>query len=149
MRGVLVGLLLAAVIAACAGHKAAAPRAGMDTKRDEIQDLWMQIRDWRVQKGMPADPEVPMGNVFGQVPEIRQCKVEREPTTELCQDKCSLSDAICDNAERICDIASELGGDPWANEKCKSAKASCKEATEKCCKCTEKEAAAAPAALER
>lgn len=145
MRGVIVGALLAALIAACAGHKAGAPQTmAMDPRKEEVQDLWMQIRDWRVANGMSADPGEPAPP--SAVPKLRKCSVEREPTTEVCQDTCSLKDAICDNAERICDIAGELGNDPWANEKCKSGKASCQEATEKCCECTAREAATVPGA---
>ena len=144
MRGVVLGALLAAVIAACAGNKQAAAPMAMDPRKDEITELWMQIRDWRVDNGMSADPmePVPMSSA---VPKLRKCSVDREPTTEVCQDTCNLKDAICDNAERICEIAGELGDDPWANEKCKSGKASCREATEKCCECTRKERSAAPA----
>ena len=135
------------MIAACAGQKSAAPQAmAMDPRKTEIQDLWMQVRDWRVENGMSADPEVPMAKTFPAIPTIRKCSVEREPTTEVCQDTCSLKDAICYNAEKICRIASDLGNDTWAESKCDSAKASCKEATTKCCECTKKEAGTAPGA---
>jgi hypothetical protein len=137
MRGVVIGALLAALIAACASGQVAqtAPRS-MDPRKDEIRDLWMQIRDWRVDERWSADPVIPTGKAFPAIPQMRKCTVEREPATEVCQDTCSLKDAICDNAERICDIADELGDDSWAHGKCKSAKASCREATEKCCECT-------------
>ena len=152
MRGLFAGALLAAVIAACAQKSAAPPQAAepavTDWRRDEITNLWMQIRGWRIELRMSADPLL-VQPYYPAIPAIRECRAEREPTTELCQDTCSLKDGICDNAEDICRIANDLGNDPWAESKCESAKASCKEATEKCCKCIEKEAKAEPAAPER
>lgn len=146
MRGVLIGALLAAVLVACASQSAQSP--AIDPRKDEIQNEWQEIRDWRVKNGMTPDPDMRAERFFGSVPDIRKCTTEREPTTELCTDTCGLKDAICDNAEHICRIAEDLNGDPWADGKCDSAKASCKEATAKCCKCTEREETA-PASLQR
>jgi hypothetical protein len=54
----------------------------------------------------------------------------------VCKDTCTLSDSICDNAGKICEIAQDLGGnDAWANEKCASGIASCDAARKRCCGC--------------
>lgn len=53
--------------------------------------------------------------------------------SERCQDVCTLSASICDNAESICDLAAQLPGDAWAAERCGAAKAACQRATERCC----------------
>ena len=144
---VVLGAILGAVVAACAGNKAPmVATTEVDLRKKEIQDLWIQIRDWRVDHQWSAEPAAGM-RVPGLLKDIRRCKAPGEPSTDVCQDICTLKDAICDNAQSICRIAGELAGDPWADEKCKSAKASCKESTEKCCECTaaESSAGAAPA----
>ena len=62
-----------------------------------------------------------------------KCQVPASPT---CADSCRLADSICDNAGRICNLAGQLGNDPWANEKCSSGTASCEAARKRCCDCT-------------
>ena len=135
---VLWGLLASAGIGlglvACGSKSPTLATAEMDLRKKEIQDLWIQIRDWRVDHQWSAEPAIRVPGA--SVREIRRCKEPREPSTDTCQDICALKDAICDNAQSICRIAGELDGDAWADEKCKSAKASCVEATEKCCECT-------------
>ena len=137
--GVLVGLGLAIAIAACAGRSSPSPVGGLDERKQDIQKLWNEIRQMRVEKGMSPDPLLDMRRPeFFQtpVPKIRQCPLEEEPPkTEQCNDVCDLRNDICDHAELICDIANKLGDDAWAQGKCRSAKASCKEATDKCCGC--------------
>ena len=61
------------------------------------------------------------------------------PPQARCADVCELGGAICENAEDICAIATELGDDAWAKDKCDSAKASCREAQERCCQCNKDE----------
>jgi hypothetical protein len=112
-----------------------------DREKDDISELWMQIRGWRVEMGMGAEPR---GNAIQQsvhvpIKKLRLCEQNPKVKTDKCMDVCKLADAICDNAEQICRIASELHDDPWANDKCNSAKASCKEATGQCCECAAKE----------
>ena len=147
---VLWGLLLGAAVGGALGACASTPRpvpGEADMRKQEIQDLWMQIRDWRVGHNWSAEPAI---RTFGaSVPELRKCKAPREPSTETCQDICTLRDAICDNAQDICRIAGQLEGDAWADEKCKSAKASCKEATQKCCQCTAAEQPGSEAPADR
>lgn len=147
--GVLIGLGLAIAIAACAGQ-AAKGVAGMDERKQEITKLWNEIGDWRTSKGLVRDPLEGMSRSDvqaipkGSVAKIRQCASEEEPPkTDECTDVCTLKDDICDNAASICRIANDLGDDDWAQNRCKSAKASCKEATDKCCGCLADETKAA------
>lgn len=129
--------LLAVVAIACGPRKGPPPPTD---KRTEIIALWTQIRDWRREANMPLEP-APQ-TVF----EMKNKSVKNAqrvcpdghtvPTT--CNDVCNLADAICDNAERICEIAAELGPDDKLGvEKCASAKGSCREAKQRCCDCSE------------
>lgn len=54
----------------------------------------------------------------------------------VCTQTCQLSDSICANSEKICDIASKLPADDWAATKCKDNKATCTTAATQCCECT-------------
>src|SRR5204862_6889849 len=102
-----------------------------ESPKDQSQALWKDIQEQRVEDGLPPDPIIGARDpvLMGRVDKIRECRDDRDPTTKTCQDTCSLKEGICDNAESICRIADDLDGDPWADGKCKSAKASCKEAT--------------------
>jgi hypothetical protein len=55
--------------------------------------------------------------------------------TQTCTDSCKLSDSICDDAKKICDLADQLPGDGWAAGKCASGNASCTDAHAHCCDC--------------
>lgn len=143
--------LLAAAVAAgalvpsCTSRSQEPSYAYVDASRDEIRALWRQIRDWRVEGGLEPDPQshVIRATDSHAVGALRACPAT--PETDRCRDVCDLKDAICDNAERICELAREVGNDPWSAEKCASAKASCKEARERCCRCIAEEGAhAAP-----
>ena len=128
----LMGLLVIVAIA-CGGPQK------VDTnqdKRTEIIALWTQIRDWRLEANMPLDP-APQA-VFEMkrqtVKSAARVCPDGHKVPATCNDVCNLSDAICDNAERICEIAAELGPDDKLGvEKCESAKGSCKEAKQRCC----------------
>lgn len=113
-----------------------------DARKAEILDLWMQIREWRVEAaGLSANPDRTLiAMVFASsIYRLRICPKQPKPKTPKCTDACNIKDAICDNAEDICRIAKELVRDSWARDKCSSAKASCKEARDRCCKCISKE----------
>jgi hypothetical protein len=139
-------LVLTAIIAiavACGGPNRNVELMKQD-KRTEIIALWTQIRSWRLDAEMPLDPapktvfEMRKQTVQGAQ---RVCQAQ-VPTT--CNDVCNLADAICDNAERICEIAAELGpDDKLGQEKCESAKGSCREAKKNCCGCSDRAKASA------
>jgi hypothetical protein len=139
VRGLLLGLVLAGVIVGCmrTGHHPPPVPPDRFAKISLINDLWVQIRDFRKQAGMQLDPPDPLERQFRNVP-FGIAKVacpEEQATAPTCSDICVLANHICDNAETICKIADELGKDDPAQEKCTSAKASCREAKQKCCNC--------------
>lgn len=55
--------------------------------------------------------------------------------TDRCSSSCKLSDSICVNAGKICDIAKDLIGDKWAGDQCTKATATCNTSHETCCSC--------------
>lgn len=59
----------------------------------------------------------------------------RTAQSQRCTDVCTLSTSICNNQQKICDLAKQLPGDDWAANKCESARASCKASNESCCTC--------------
>ena len=140
--GILLGLGLGAGLAACASQTPMMPTAEVELRKKEVQDYWMQIRDWRVDIGLAADPYSRAGHAPAAQRDGR-CETTKEASTDTCLDVCNLKDAICDNAESICRISKQLEGDTWAQGKCRSARASCDEARQQCCRCTVKEQASA------
>lgn len=140
MKAAQLGIILLAAIAiasACGGRQ----QTGFDDPRKtEITSLWTQIRDWRREAGLPVDPrrEDVIGVAGTPVREVQRVCAEGHAVPTTCSDVCSLADAICDNAETICNLANDLGkSDTWAQDKCSSAKASCRDAKKKCCGCSE------------
>jgi hypothetical protein len=59
----------------------------------------------------------------------------RPAPTQRCTDLCALSTSICNNQQKICDLAKQMPGDDWAANKCESARASCKAGNDSCCTC--------------
>lgn len=137
MKGLLIASAIAMIaVNACGGRQP--PPASQD-KRAEIIALWTQIRDWRHQARMDLDPSpVTMNQIrFKTVKDAEKVCVDNHKVPEKCGDVCLLADDICDNAERICAIADELGkDDDFAQGKCTDAKASCHEGKQKCCGCS-------------
>ena len=142
--------LMVVTTTSCSGKQAAShpPLASSeyyqqaDKRKEEILDLWMQIRTWRVDElGLPANPHrTELSAVYrSSIRRLRVCPKQPKPKTPKCTDVCTIKEAICDNAADICRIAGELPSDGWARDKCTSAKASCKEARQRCCGCIAKE----------
>ena len=119
MKALLVASAIALILAnACGGRQP--PPASQD-KRAEIIALWTQIRDWRHQARMDLDPSpVTLNQIrFKTVKDAEKVCVDNHKVPEKCGDVCLLADDICDNAERICAIADELGkDDDFAQGKC-------------------------------
>jgi hypothetical protein len=131
-----VGAACGWAAAACGGSAPQRTWPEQSARRNEIIQLWAQIRDWRREAGMEVEPEpaaVMAMSRMSVTSAARACVPPPAPRG-ACGDVCSLGDAICDNAESICGIADELD-DAWARDKCDSAKASCREARERCCSC--------------
>lgn len=134
------GAQKAAVPAPAASHETAAgaqsPMPG--DRHDEIEQLEQKIaidraqlqlteptqQDWQ---GTPATP-------MSVAPSADDPKC-RPAQNETCKTSCTLSDSICDNANRICKIAEGLPGDTWAIGKCAKANTTCEQSRTKCCGC--------------
>lgn len=132
------GLVVTLLWASC-GKPLPPPPPGIDAKHQEIAALWTQIRQWRKEGHMarlePTSAQKLLMRYKSSTQAAGVCPDDPRPKTPKCQDVCSLANAICENAGRICRIADDLGNDPWARDKCNSAKASCREAKKRCCKC--------------
>jgi hypothetical protein len=126
---------IAAIAVACAAQprpasQSAAP-ASAQSPHDEIQALSNEIDGQRTQLGVTTAS--PMATPTNPVAAAASCP---RPDNDRCSDTCSLSDSICGNAKRICQLADQLAGDTWASGKCDDAKQVCAEATKRCCECT-------------
>jgi len=130
-------LALATVIAAACARPPHPPTETRLQKLNEITTLWAQIRGWRHEAHMDLDPEPGTMHQWSgrSVPEAARVCSQSVRQPKRCDDICSIGEAICDNAERICTLADELGNDQLAQDKCTSAKASCREAKQRCCTC--------------
>lgn len=107
----------------------------------EISRLWNQIREERLAAGLSAEPLASESTQMQRlsIADIQADQDHAEPKSQLCIDTCKIEASICKNADSICRLASTLGGNEWAMEKCNSGKASCKEATIKCADCVASE----------
>ncbi|MBX3161692.1 MAG: hypothetical protein KF773_37370 [Deltaproteobacteria bacterium] len=139
--GVGTGLGLTVAFLACAHTPAQQPAPDLQraAKLQEILERWSNIQNWRHQAKLKVDP-LPASIIAtrGQtVKEARRVCADGHEVPKTCADVCAIGDDICDNAERICVLAGELGKDDvLAQEKCASAKASCREAQQECCRCS-------------
>jgi len=143
----LCAVLLGACAAAVAPKTASAPPANDSgampgDARGQIRSLDAHIDQQLASMGLdpPTDTDVTEAMVghrswaFPESTAIDTCATP--PTGDQCGDVCTLADAICDDAKKICDLADELGGDAWATQKCESGKLSCEKSTQRCCECT-------------
>jgi hypothetical protein len=115
----------------------AAPMFG---EEEEISQLWNEIRDMRVGAGLDAEP---LASDSSKMQPLSVSEIQEEhadPTTQICIATCKIEKSICKNADKICRLADNLGGNEWATEKCNSGKASCQEANKKCAACVAAEA---------
>jgi hypothetical protein len=102
----------------------------------QIQYYADEIEKQRQQLGMP-EAVLPMSSQpIAATPRSNDDAQCHAAKTESCNSVCTLSDSICDNAEKICKISDELGDDEWASDKCKSARVTCSDAHKRCCECT-------------
>ena len=141
MKGLLAGLVIAALILSCAaGTSMTRGESDRIAKMNEITSLWTQIREFRADMGLSLEPSVTMLNEFRNksVKDAQRVCADNHKVPKPCEDTCTLSGHICENADLICKIADELGEHDRAQEKCTSAKASCREAKQRCCNCSAK-----------
>jgi len=79
-----------------------------------------------------ADPQAMSADTAAAAANAKTCT---HGQSETCKSACELSDSICTNAGKICNLASQLSNDQWANQKCANGKASCDAASGRCCSC--------------
>jgi hypothetical protein len=138
----LVFALLLGLVACSKGRAPGAPPPmGPHAHDPEIETLDREIGD-ALAKMQLARPQV----VPGSAPDLAMSSKVNVTAAEdpackrgagdTCTQSCTLADSICKNAKRICEIASKLGNDPWANDKCTGGTESCRVAHENCCNCT-------------
>jgi hypothetical protein len=149
-----LALLCCVVLAACAADfrppaaqapestGAAAPATDSSplpgSPHDQINQLEEQITIDRTKLELaePAAADVAgtQAQPMGALPAIEdpKCKPAQNDT---CKASCTLSDSICGNANKICEIAKSLVGDDWARNKCAKANTTCEQSHTKCCGC--------------
>jgi hypothetical protein len=82
------------------------------------------------------EPPCAPGAMAAGIPSSQADPACKPGASETCGDSCKLADSICDASDRICRIATELGGnDRYANDRCASGQASCTAAHARCCGC--------------
>jgi glucose/arabinose dehydrogenase len=149
--GVVAGLACAAVIAcsatprpastmpAAAPPQPATPRAAEPVPSDPhaaIEYYAEQIDAQRKQLQLP-EAVLPMSTQpTAAIPRAAEDTTCHPAASATCGDVCRMSDSICDNSEKICKLADDLGDDPWAAGKCTSARQTCGDAHKRCCECT-------------
>jgi hypothetical protein len=130
---VAAGALFAIVACASQNMRAsqqampAAPVAGgaASSPHDQIEALAQQIETDRGSLKLPT-------TISASAP---PATCVRNPSA-TCTQTCKLSDSICDNAKKICDIATtELANDDWAQKKCTENRSTCSVAAQQCCEC--------------
>lgn len=146
IAGIALELACAAAIVACGASSMKAPASPAVAspapvgERGELDALDAQIRADLDKLGLEPGAPVCTGAACDAVAlgrNIRTVAASCEPKpSETCTDVCTLKDAICENAGKICRIAGELSGaDAYANERCTAGNASCEAAAKKCCDC--------------
>jgi len=143
-----VALVAVVLAVSCAAQHATAPAAAPQAQggaladpHQEIEQLAAQIDAERAKLGLaaPAAEAVPMTPhepMASQVAPLSTADATCRPApSDTCRDTCELSDSICGNAKKICNLADQLAGDAWAEGKCREAKGLCDEAHGRCCGC--------------
>lgn len=143
--GVIAGVGLAALIAACGANKPmrgphdvnSAPPSPLPPLAEvhaEIERLDAAIAADRATLALDEPDADAM--VAVQAMAVGHAADTCAPAAgDRCGDACTLSDSICDNAGRICGLADQLPGDAWARERCDAGKATCAASIERCCDC--------------
>ena len=122
-------LSVAAVLAcSCGPRPPVSDHSYPPSPRDEIEELSAQIAESRREAGLPLEPACERVVTFAPIDGTKSgCGAPKLSRAETCE----IGDAICDNAEQICVVASEFSN-RWAHGKCESAMASCSELSRSC-----------------
>lgn len=147
VKQVAAGFLCMAIVACASAQRAAvAPTPASDAAgapqmaddpHAEIERLSQDIDVARGQIGLTAPSPIgapPPAEAMAAVPLSTDATCQ-PAQTDRCTQSCKVSDSICNNAQRICDLAHDLPGDDWAAGKCATAKQTCDTAHERCCTC--------------
>jgi hypothetical protein len=147
--GIAAGLCAAIVIACSSAHQAGVARPlapaiadgnpGGDTHA-QIEQLAAAVAADRDRMGLAAPVEPRIAGVAGVAEPMSTPLSSQDPschhgTGDRCTTSCTLSDSICTNAAKICELAHQLAGDTWAADKCTSSQTTCEAAHAKCCAC--------------
>jgi hypothetical protein len=115
-------------VASEASPAGASPSPLGDDPRAEIERRYADVEKQRDAMQLPepqiSSPLAPTGaNPMTSQPKStdQTCKPAKNDT---CTQSCELSDSICENAQRICDLAAEMKSE-WAYDKCAKAKSTC------------------------
>jgi len=143
-RRILLAVLV--VFAACSAQQrapatAVQPMAPGGDPRAQIDELSKQIDAERAKLALPeagvASCAPQCAATAMAVPMSVQSDAQCHPgQSDTCRQTCTLSDSICDNSQKICQLAQSLPGDTWAAGKCDAGRATCESAHAKCCSCT-------------
>jgi hypothetical protein len=140
----VLGLLLASCASGAPKTAAPAPVAAAAAPRDpraEIEALDRAITDelGRAHVAAPATAActgaacaTAMATPFAAPASGATCG---PAPSDRCTDVCTLSTSICENQQKLCELAQRLPGDDWAANKCTRARASCTAAHDACCGC--------------
>jgi hypothetical protein len=109
------------------------------TGHSEIEKLSAQIDTQRAELGLAEPPTAPMSSGTAPATPMSTIPLSTDASckpakTERCDGSCKISDSICTNASRICELAGELA-DGWSATKCARAKQTCDGAHDSCCSC--------------
>lgn len=135
MRLLVIGALASVTIAACASQRArtmpgtaSQVMPAQSPQHDEITRLSQEIAAQSRTLGGGDTAAHPLSGA-----NTTECARSLAST---CTQSCALSDTICDNAKKICDLASQLPGDAWAEQRCVDGSATCDQAKAACCACS-------------
>ena len=115
-----------------------APSIMPASPHDQIEQLDAEITASRTQLKLDEPTEqaiqgAPM-QPLGALPSTQDPKCH-PAQNDTCKTSCTLSDSICSNANKICEIAKTMAGDNWALNKCAKANTTCESSKTKCCGC--------------
>jgi len=148
---VLAAACLAAIACAAGGARSSArpaapsatamPAAAPGDPRAEIDALDHEITAELARAQISPPPATCSGaTCASQMSEPFSTPTPGDPTchpaaSDHCSDACTLSTSICNNQQRICELARQLPGDDWAAGTCTRARTSCQAAHDACCGC--------------
>ncbi|HEX5058396.1 MAG TPA: hypothetical protein VFV99_03505 [Kofleriaceae bacterium] len=116
----------------------AAPSILAPSTHDEIEKLDAEITASRQQLKLdePTEQAIQAAptQALGAMPSTQDTKCH-PAQNDTCKTSCTLSDSICSNANKICNLANSMPGDNWAMNKCAKANTTCESSKTKCCGC--------------